>query len=72
MEIKIKNENDVIIIDDEHLNGYEHINFTILKDGEYTTTECLYLDTLLSALESFKKQRDLDWIREEHYNKIGE
>ncbi len=72
MEIRIKNETDIIIIDDEHLNGYEHINLTILKDGKYTTTECLYLDTLLSALESFKKQRDLDRIREEHYKKIGD
>lgn len=64
MEVKITNEDDEIIIDNEHLNGYEHINLTIKQEDQSITTECLYLDEIISALESFRKQRDLDRIRE--------
>lgn len=64
MEIKLNNNGQTIVIDNNHLNDYEHIDITIIEDENITKADCVCLDDLLSALEAFKKQRDLDRIRE--------
>lgn len=64
MEVKLDNNGQTIIIDNDHLNDYEHIDITIIEDEMIMKADCVSLDELLSALEAFKTQRDLDRIRE--------
>lgn len=62
MQIKLDNDGQIIILDNDHIGGYDHINLTIKEGKEIITADCISLDGLLSALEAFKKQRELSHI----------
>jgi hypothetical protein len=69
MQIKLKNDDDILTLSDEEMDTYNFISLVTVNESDTTEIE-VDINALESAISAFKHNKDLYYKDEEHLHKM--